>query len=602
MVITDGALAAELLDVLARDAEPQGVLLLDGIDLRTVTLDSARAALLVARHDATLFEGTLADNIGAEDSSKLVPALVASGADEVRDTMPNGLDTEIGERGRTLSGGQRQRVALARALAADSTVLVLHDPTTAIDAATEDRIASGLARHRAGRSTLIITSSPSLLARCDRVIMIEQEMIIAEGRHTTLVDDPRLSIGGTGMSAPHSARGQHTLLPVATPGRTWQATLELLRGRRGKTALTLATLLASGIAIVFVPPLLGRLVDVVRDSGGRSAVDMIALGLLVALLARAIFTGLGQLLLARLGEQLLAQLRERVVRRAMEVPLETVERAGTGDLVQRTGGDITVISEGLRTALPAVARALIDVGLTLVGLTVLDWRLGLAGLAPLPIWIFATRWYLRTSGPRYAVERAADSAQTQSLVSSLTGAATVRAFRLQARHLRGIGETSDAAVRAGVRARATQSRFGAVLNGAEMVGVLSILVTGFSLVRSEAITLGAATAAAFYFTRLFSPLMIMLYLLDEAQSAGAALARLIGVTDLPAPAAPARPQHPGDASVDHLRRPVRLRRRSGGAAWDRSEPGGRRAGRRGRCHRRGQDHVGHDRRRRTPAR
>ena len=351
------------------------------------------------------------------------------------------------------------------------------------------------------------------------------------------------------MSAPHSARGQLTLLPVATPGRTWQATVEMLRGRRGKTALTLATLLASGIAIVFVPPLLGRLVDVVRDSGGRSAVDVIALGLLIALLARAIFTGLGQLLLARLGEQLLAQLRERVVRRAMEVPLETVERAGTGDLVQRTGGDITVISEGLRTALPAVARALIDVGLTLVGLTVLDWRLGLAGLAPLPIWIFATRWYLRTSGPRYAAERAADSAQTQSLVSSLTGAATVRAFRLQARHLRGIGETSDAAVRAGVQARATQSRFGAVLNGAEMVGVLSILITGFSLVRSEAITLGAATAAAFYFTRLFSPLMIMLYLLDEAQSAGAALARLIGVTDLPAPAAPARPEHPGDASV-----------------------------------------------------
>ena len=94
--------------------------------------------------------------------------------------------------------------------------------------------------------------------------------------------------------------------------------------------------------------------------------------------------------------------------------------------------------------------------LTLVGLTVLDWRLGLAGLAPLPIWILATRWYLRTSGPRYAAERAADGAQTQSLVSSLTGAATVRAFRLQARHLHRIGETSDAAVRAGIRARATR--------------------------------------------------------------------------------------------------------------------------------------------------
>ena len=196
-----------------------------------------------------------------------------------------------------------------------------------------------------------------------------------------------------------------------------------------------------------------------------------------------------------------------------------------------------------------MVTALIDVALTLVGLTVLDWRLGLAGLAPLPIWILATRWYLRTSGPRYAAERTADGAQTQSLVSSLTGAATVRAFRLQARHLHRIRETSDAAVRAGTRARTTSSQFGSVLNGAEMVGVLSILLAGFFLVRSEAITLGAATAAAFYFTRLFSPLMTMLYLLDEAQSAGAALARLIGVTDLPAPPVPAAPRTPQDASI-----------------------------------------------------
>ena len=82
-----------------------------------------------------------------------------------------------------------------------------------------------------------------------------------------------------------------------------------------------------------------------------------------------------------------------------------------------------------------------------------------------------------------------------------------------------------------------------------MVGVLSILLAGFLLVRSDAITLGAATAAAFYFTRLFSPLMMMLYLLDEAQSAGAALARLIGVTDLPPPRRPGMPRTPADASV-----------------------------------------------------
>ena len=105
--------------------------------------------------------------------------------------MPNGLDTEIGERGRTLSGGQRQRVALARALAAEPAVLVLHDPTTAIDAATEDRVAAGLRHYRAGRSTLLVTSSPALLARCDRVLLVVDGAVVAEGTHATLVDDPR---------------------------------------------------------------------------------------------------------------------------------------------------------------------------------------------------------------------------------------------------------------------------------------------------------------------------------------------------------------------------------------------------------------------------
>ena len=93
---------------------------LDGTDLRPSRWTSARRALLVARHDAALFEGTLADNMRTDGStSRAGPALAASAADEVRDSMPDGLDTEIGERGRTLSGGQRQRVALARALAAE---------------------------------------------------------------------------------------------------------------------------------------------------------------------------------------------------------------------------------------------------------------------------------------------------------------------------------------------------------------------------------------------------------------------------------------------------------------------------------------------------
>ena len=187
LVITDPSRAARLLDVLGRNAEPDGTVAVDGTDLRRVSLDDARRAVLVARHEAVLFEGTLRENIG---DGQIDAVLAASAADEVVDAMPDGVDTEIGERGRTLSGGQRQRVALARALAADPAVLVLHDPTTAIDAATEDRVATGLRQYRAGRSTLLVTSSPALLARCDRVLLIADGEV-AEGTHSTLVSDPR---------------------------------------------------------------------------------------------------------------------------------------------------------------------------------------------------------------------------------------------------------------------------------------------------------------------------------------------------------------------------------------------------------------------------
>jgi ATP-binding cassette, subfamily C, bacterial len=339
------------------------------------------------------------------------------------------------------------------------------------------------------------------------------------------------------------------LLPIATPARTRAALGGLVRPHGALLAATAVVLVAASVAMLAVPALLGRIVDAVISRGVVGVVDALALGILVALVARALLAALGSVLVARLGEQVLADLRESVVRRALDVPLAHVERAGTGDLLQRVGGDIAVISEGVRRALPTVVISLLDVGLTLVGLTVLDWRLALAGLAPLPIWVLIGRWYLRTSGRLYAAERVAEGVRTQSLLAGVGGAATVRAFRRRAAQLARIERHSGASVQASVRASTAESRFGLVMNGAEMVGVLSILVTGFLLVRADAITVGAATAAALYFLRLFDPIGIMLYLLDEAQSAGAALARLVGVADMPTPPGPRQPRRPRDAGV-----------------------------------------------------
>ncbi|MCX6467599.1 MAG: ABC transporter ATP-binding protein [Pseudonocardiales bacterium] len=339
------------------------------------------------------------------------------------------------------------------------------------------------------------------------------------------------------------------MLPIATARRTRRSVTDLVRPHPLLLGATVVVLVAAAAAVLAVPPLLGAIVDVVIDRGPVGTVDLLALGVLAALVGHALLSALGAVLTARLGELVLAGLRERVVRRALGVRLADVERADSGDLLQRVSGDISVSSEGIRQAVPMLVIAGLEVGLTLVGLAVLDWRLALAGLVPLPIWVLVTRWYVRVSGPLYAAERAAEGRRTQSLLAGVGGAATVRAFRLRGALLDRISGHSAAAVRASLRAMRAQSRFGAVLNGAELTGVLSLLVTGFWLVRADAVTVGAATAAVLYFLRLFDPIGALLYLLDEAQSAGAALARLVGVADMPVPPPPAAPRLPRDASV-----------------------------------------------------
>ena len=150
----------------------------------------ARAHLLVEPHAADLFTGTIRGNVVVHEGGDLPAALAAAAADEVVDGHPDGLDREIAERGSSLSGGQRQRLALARALLAAPPALVLHDPTTAVDAVTEQAIAQGIRalRHGPGSAyaTLVITSSPALLAHTDRVLLLRDGTVAAEGDHATL--------------------------------------------------------------------------------------------------------------------------------------------------------------------------------------------------------------------------------------------------------------------------------------------------------------------------------------------------------------------------------------------------------------------------------
>jgi putative ABC transport system ATP-binding protein len=199
VVTADPATAHALLDCLGRVADPErGTVTLDGVRIAELDLADLRTAVLVAAHDADLFEGTLADNVAAKSTVDTSAAMAAANADEVAATLPDGSDTRLTERGLSLSGGQRQRIALARALATEAAVLVLHDPTTAVDAVTEARIAAGLKEIRRGRTTIVVTTSPVLLAEADRVVVLDDGAVTAEGGHAELThrEDYRTTVLG----------------------------------------------------------------------------------------------------------------------------------------------------------------------------------------------------------------------------------------------------------------------------------------------------------------------------------------------------------------------------------------------------------------------
>ncbi|MEV8531619.1 ABC transporter ATP-binding protein [Streptomyces sp. NPDC051211] len=197
-----GRLAERLGGHPAEEAEDRPSVLLGGVALDELALDTARTLVLVQDKDPVLLSGTLRELLdvpasqGVEAGAALAAAQCADVLDALLQSAPDGvtdpMDARITERGRSLSGGQRQRLALARSLVTDPEVLVLDEPTSAVDSHTEARIAEGITALRAGRTTVVLASSPLLLDRADRVVLVHDGAVAAVGTHRELLgEDPR---------------------------------------------------------------------------------------------------------------------------------------------------------------------------------------------------------------------------------------------------------------------------------------------------------------------------------------------------------------------------------------------------------------------------
>ena len=200
LVGATGSGKTSLVALISRLYDPAaGSVLLDGADVREVSLRSLRSAVAVVSDDPFLFSASVAENIayarvGGPPVSReeIEQAARRAQAHDFITRLPEGYETEVGERGLTLSGGQRQRLAIARALLANPRVLILDDATSSVDASTEQQIKLALGEAMAGRTTFVIAHRLSTIALADEIVVLEHGRIVASGDHEELLESSEL--------------------------------------------------------------------------------------------------------------------------------------------------------------------------------------------------------------------------------------------------------------------------------------------------------------------------------------------------------------------------------------------------------------------------
>jgi subfamily B ATP-binding cassette protein MsbA len=188
-----GAGKSTVLSLIARLYDPDsGAVLIDGRDVREYRLRSVREQISLVLQDTLLFSGSVKDNVafgrpGATDE-EIVEACELADADEFIRGLPDGYDTDIAERGCALSGGQRQRLALARAILRRSPILLLDEPTTGLDAASEEAVIRALERASQGRTTILVSHRPSCTRFVDRIVVLDRGEIVECGTRAQLLE------------------------------------------------------------------------------------------------------------------------------------------------------------------------------------------------------------------------------------------------------------------------------------------------------------------------------------------------------------------------------------------------------------------------------
>ena len=339
------------------------------------------------------------------------------------------------------------------------------------------------------------------------------------------------------------------LLPIASGGQAARFMLARLSEHRWFTAVTLLITIGSAVAAAILPRLIGAAVDVVDSEGTSRAVWALG-GQIVAVGAvQAVLMAVGWTMISSLGQRILAGMREDVIDRALDLPAQSMEQTGIGDALSRVADDVDVAARAVNNLVPNLIQLGFLVVVTLAGMATLSPYLLLMVVVIVPLYVLAARWYLRRTAPLYRKERVAMGARAQGLLSAIHGIPTVNAYGIERRETRHVAVLSETAAVLNMRVMSLVGKMVALINIPESIALLSVMVIGFAMVHQAGAPLGLVTAAAIYLVSLFWPMLAFIFNLDDVQSAGASLSRMVGVITSIDPAASPGPQVPQDASI-----------------------------------------------------
>ncbi|THJ65500.1 ABC transporter ATP-binding protein [Arthrobacter echini] len=323
-----------------------------------------------------------------------------------------------------------------------------------------------------------------------------------------------------------------TALPVADARSVRGEAARLIRHHRRGLGVVIALYIGSAVAGLAGPLLLGTLIDALSAGTTMTFVALVSLGMLGFLLVQAVLRRYAVRSGMVFGERVFAQLREDFMRDVTALPLSTVEKAGTGDLVARTTNDIDAVSHTVRFGVPQVVVSVVTILLTLGIAVVTSPVLSLALLVGLPLLWAVTRWYLARSARGYMRERETYAVVNGAITETIEGARTVDALGLGALRR----EEIDAALTKSFQAERYTLWLRSILFPAADIAfwlpAAGVLLWGGWLAGQGIVTPGAVATVALFAVRLIDPVDLLIMWTDEIQVGAASLARIVGIKDV----------------------------------------------------------------------